>query len=248
MNVKAVYQRPESLREVSTHYCPGCGHGVIHRIITEIIDELGARERTLSVAPVGCAVLAYDYFDFDCMEAPHGRTPAVATGLKRVHPDHLVFTYQGDGDLAAIGTGEIIHCANRGENISVIFVNNGTYGMTGGQMAPTTLLKQKTSTTSQGRDAGLAGFPLKITEMLSLTPGSAFLARSSVTSPANIRKTKKFIRKAFQVQEKKQGFSLVEILSSCPVNMRKTPVEANQWIDENSSEIFKLGIIKDVTG
>ena len=248
MEIKTVFSKPESLFDTPFHYCPGCGHGIIHRLIAELLDEMGARERTLSVAPVGCAVFAYHYFNFDCMEAPHGRTPAVATGLKRVHPDHLVFSYQGDGDLAAIGTGEIIHCANRGENITVIFVNNGTYGMTGGQMAPTTLLNQKTTTTPKGRSATQEGHPLKITEMLALTPGSAFLARSAVSSPQNIRITKKYIRKAFEVQDQKLGFALVEILSACPVNWGLTPVQAIRRIEETVIKEYPLGIIKDTIG
>ena len=248
MEVKTVFKKPESLLDVPFHYCPGCGHGIIHRLIAEILDEMGARERTLSVAPVGCAVFAYNYFNFDCMEAPHGRTPAVATGLKRVHPDHLVFSYQGDGDLAAIGTGEIIHCANRGENITVIFVNNGTYGMTGGQMAPTTLINQKTTTTPNGRNAAREGYPLKITEMLAITPGSAYLVRGSVSSPANIRIAKKYIRKAFEVQDRKLGFSLVEILSPCPVNWGLTPAQSNRHIEETIVKEYPLGIIKDILG
>jgi 2-oxoglutarate/2-oxoacid ferredoxin oxidoreductase subunit beta len=248
MKTKIIYKKPESLTDVPNHYCPGCGHGVIHRLIAEIIDEMGARERVLSVVPVGCAVFAYFYFNFDCMEAPHGRTPAVATGLKRVHPDHLVFSYQGDGDLAAIGTGEIIHTANRGENISVIFVNNGIYGMTGGQMAPTTLLNQKSTTTPKGRDPFKEGYPLKITEMLAIPDRSVFLARGAVNTPKNIMATKKYIRKTFEVQDKKQGFSLVEILSSCPVNWRLSPVDANKRIEEVVSKTYPLGVIKDTTG
>jgi len=245
MEIKTVFKRPESLTDAIFHYCPGCGHGIIHRLIAELLDEMGARERCLCVAPVGCAVFAYFYFNFDCMEAPHGRTPAVATGLKRVHPDHLVFSYQGDGDLAAIGTGEIIHCANRGENITVIFVNNGTYGMTGGQMAPTTLLNQKTTTTLKGRSGVQDGYPLKITEMLALTPGSVFLARGAVSSPLNIRLTKKYIRKAFEVQDRKLGFSLVEILSPCPVNWGLTPVQSMRYIEDTVVKEYPLGIIKD---
>ena len=247
MRQKTIFKKPESLKDAPFHYCPGCGHGIVHRLIAEVIDEMGARERMLSVAPVGCAVFAYDYFNFDCMEAPHGRTPAVATGLKRVHPDHLVFSYQGDGDLAAIGTGEIVHCANRGENISVIFVNNGIYGMTGGQMAPTTLLEQRSTTTREGRDAAFAGYPLNITEMLAIPPGSVFLARSAVDSPQNIRLSKRYIKKAFQVQEKKLGFSLVEILSACPVNWHLTPSDSNRRIKEIVSKQYPLGVIKDTT-
>lgn len=247
MAIKTIFKKPESLKDQPTHYCPGCGHGIIHRLLAEVFDEMGARERVLSVAPVGCAVFAYHYFNFDCMEAPHGRTPAVATGLKRVMPDRLVFSYQGDGDLAAIGTAEIIHCANRGENITVIFVNNGIYGMTGGQMAPTTLLNQYTTTTIGGRDPKTAGYPLKITEMLALTPGSAFLVRSSLHSPREIRLTKKYIRKAFEIQEQKLGFSLVEILSPCPVNWGLSPVASLKRIEEVVTKEYPLGIIKDTS-
>jgi 2-oxoglutarate ferredoxin oxidoreductase subunit beta len=245
--LKTIFKRPESLKDQYTHYCPGCGHGIIHRLLAEVIDEMGARERVLSVAPVGCAVFAYHYFNFDCMEAPHGRTPAVATGLKRVKPDHLVFSYQGDGDLAAIGTAEIIHCANRGENITVIFVNNGIYGMTGGQLAPTTLINQYSSTTIGGRDPKSAGYPLKITEMLALTPGSAFLVRSSLHSPREIRITKKHIRKAFEIQDQKLGFSLVEILSPCPVNWGLSPAASLKRIEDVVTREYPLGIIKDIT-
>lgn len=246
-DMKTVFARPESMQPTVMHYCPGCGHGIIHRLIAEVIDQLGMRERTVAVAPVGCAVTAYNYFNFDVCEAPHGRTPCVATGIKRVHPGNLVFTYQGDGDLAAIGTGEIVHTANRGELISVIFVNNGVYGMTGGQMAPTTLLKQKTTTTHKGREAKLAGFPIKITEMLAITPGSAFIARCAVNSPKNILTTKRYIRTAFQTQLDGLGFSLVEVLSSCPVNWHVTPAQANRHIDEVVTKEYPLGIIKDVT-
>jgi len=247
MKTRTIFKKPESLTDRYTHYCPGCGHGIIHRLVAEVIDEMGARERVLSVAPVGCAVFAYFYFNFDCMEAPHGRTPAVATGLKRVRPDHLVFSYQGDGDLAAIGTGEIIHCANRGENITVIFVNNGIYGMTGGQMAPTTLLNQVSTTTPGGREPGFAGYPLKITEILAITDGSAFLARSSVHSAKHIRTAKKYIRKAFDTQEQKKGFSLVEILSPCPVNWKLSPADSMKRIEQVVAKQYPLGIIKDVT-
>jgi len=245
--VKTVFARPESMQPTPMHYCPGCGHGIVHRLIAEVIDELGMRERTVGVAPVGCAVTAYNYFNFDVCEAPHGRTPCVATGIKRVHPGNLVFSYQGDGDLAAIGTGEIVHTANRGELISVIFVNNGTYGMTGGQMAPTTLLKQKTATTHMGRDAKLAGYPIKISEMLAVTPGSAYIVRGAVNSPKNVLKAKKYIRTAFQTQLNGLGFSLVELLSSCPVNWRITPTQSNRYIDEVVTKEYLLGIIKDVT-
>ncbi len=247
MKTKVLFKRAESLTSTPFHYCPGCGHSIVHRLVAEVIDDLGARERTLAVAPVGCAVFAYNYFNFDCSEAPHGRTPAVATGMKRVHPGHLVFSYQGDGDLAAIGTAEIIHCANRGENITVIFVNNGIYGMTGGQMAPTTLLHQRSTTTVDGREAAFAGYPLKITEMLAIPLGSAFLARGAVNSPKNIRITKRYIKKAFQIQQERRGFSLVEILAACPINWRLSPVEANRHIEEIVMKEYPLGIIKDIT-
>ena len=242
--MKKVFSLPESMKDVRTHYCPGCGHGVIHRLIGEVIDELGIREKTIGVPPVGCAVIAYDYFNIDMTEAAHGRTPAVATGIKRVLPEKIVFTYQGDGDLAAIGTSEIIHAGNRGEKITVIFVNNAVYGMTGGQMAPTTMLGQVTATTPAGRDLS-AGHPLKISELLAQLPGTVFICRTAITSPVNIRKTKSAIKKAFEVQLENKGFSLVEILSPCPSYWRVSPKEAKKWIEEKMIPIFPLGIIKD---
>ena len=235
------------MKDVSTHYCPGCGHGIIHRLVAEVIDELGIREITIGVAPVGCAVLAYNYLNIDMAEAPHGRTPAAATGIKRVQPDKVVFTYQGDGDLAAIGTGEIVHTASRGENITTIFVNNAIYGMTGGQMAPTTLLEQRTETTPFGRKAEQAGFPLKVPEMLESLEGAVYLARETVTSPKNIVRLKKYIKKAFQNQLKKAGFSLVEVLSPCPVNWKLEPIDAYKWVDKNMVQYYPLGEIKDKT-
>jgi len=238
-------KRPESLKPARHLYCPGCGHGIIHRLIAEVVDELDIREKTIGIAPVGCAVFAYDYFNFDVSEAAHGRPPAVATGIKRVLPDRIVFTYQGDGDLAAIGTAEIIHTANRGENITVIFVNNANYGMTGGQMAPTTLLNQKTLTTPSGRDVARDGYPLKVCELLSSLEGVKFLARCAVNKPANVIQTKKLIKKAFQYQIENKGFSLVEILSMCPVNWELKPVDACKWIDETMSKTFPLGIFKE---
>lgn len=238
------YKRPISLRDKPTHYCPGCGHGIIHRLVAEVIDELEAREETIGVAPVGCAVLAYFYFNFDVTEAAHGRTPAVATGIKRVHPKNLVFSYQGDGDLAAIGTAEIIHTANRGEKITVIFVNNGNYGMTGGQMAPTTLPGQQTTTTPGGRIPERDGFPLKICELLKSLEGAVYLARASIHNPKEILKTKKAIKRAFEIQKEGKGFSLVEILSMCPVNWRLSPVDSLKWIEENMIPYFPLGEIK----
>jgi len=245
MEVK--FKRPESMTDLHMLYCSGCGHGIVHRLIAEVIDEFNMREKTVGVIPVGCAAFAYEYFNFDVSEAPHGRTPCVATGIKRVFPDYFVFSYQGDGDLAAIGTGEIIHTANRGENITVIFINNGNYGMTGGQMAPTTLISQKTTTTQLGRNAKLHGYPLKITEMLAVSPGSAYIVRTCVTSPKRIIETKRYIKKAFEVQKEKKGFSLVEVLSSCPVNWKLSPVDANKRIEEIVSKEYPLGIIKDIT-
>jgi len=239
-----IYSHPESLRDVSTHYCPGCGHGLAHRLISEVVDELKIRERIIAVAPVGCAVIAYDYWDFDCSEAAHGRALAVATAIKRVRPKNIVFTYQGDGDLAAIGTNETIHAANRGENLSVFFINNAVYGMTGGQMAPTTLLNQKTSTTLSGRNAQLQGYPLKISEMLSLLPGVKYIERVSLHSPQEIIKTKKAIKRAFMNQIEGVGFSLVEILSPCPTYWGRSPKQALDWIKEVMQKEFPLGVIK----
>lgn len=232
------------MKDVPMHYCAGCGHGLIHRLICEVIDDLGIKGNTVAVAPVGCAVLAYDYWDFDTMEAPHGRTPAVATGLKRVLPDSLVFTYQGDGDLAAIGTSEIIHAANRGENISVIFVNNGVYGMTGGQMAPTTLKGQITATSPHKRRVEKEGYPLKITEMMALLDGTAYLERTSVDSYVNITKTKKAIEKCFRTQLDKKGFSMVEIISPCPTYWGMSPERSMERIRSEVVKEYPLGVIK----
>jgi 2-oxoglutarate ferredoxin oxidoreductase subunit beta len=239
-----IYQRPTSLTSTHTHYCPGCTHGVAHRLIAEVIDELGIREKTIGVAPVGCAVFAYNYFDFDFAEAAHGRAPAMATGLKRVLPDKIVFTYQGDGDLAAIGIAEIIHAAARGENISVIFINNAIYGMTGGQMAPTTLPNMKTTSTPHGRDVALAGFPIRVPEMLSELEGVAYAVRRSLHNPAEIRKAKKAIRIAFENQMQGRGMSLVELLSSCPVNWNMKPDAALRWIETHMLPAFPLGDYK----
>lgn len=240
-----VYQRPASLRNVATHYCPGCTHGLIHRLIAEAIDELGLRERTICVAPVGCAVFAYEYFNVDGCEAAHGRAPAMATGLKRVMPDRVVFTYQGDGDLAAIGGNEILHAANRGEPITVFFVNNGIYGMTGGQMAPTTLPGQVTTTTQTGRSLAAHGHPLHITELLATLPGVAYAVRRSVHSPAEIRKTQKAIKLAFQCQLQGCGLSIVEILSTCPVNWHLDPTDALTYIRDQMLPVFPLGDFKN---
>ncbi|MBI5874012.1 MAG: 2-oxoglutarate oxidoreductase [Candidatus Omnitrophica bacterium] len=238
------YKRTESLYDVATHYCAGCGHGILHRIVAEAIDELGVREKTIAIAPVGCAVIAYDYWRLDCAEAAHGRALAVATAIKRVQPDKVVFTYQGDGDLAAIGTAETIHAANRGENLTVIFVNNAVYGMTGGQMAPTTLLSQKTATTPLGRDAKLAGYPLKISEMLALLDGVYSVERTSVSNPKEVFNTKRAIKQAFENQIQNKGFSMVEVLSMCPTYWDKTPVDAAKWIEDHMSQYFKLGKLK----
>jgi 2-oxoglutarate ferredoxin oxidoreductase subunit beta len=239
-----IYSHPQSLRDVPTHYCPGCGHGLAHRLIAEVVDELKIRERVIAVAPVGCAVIAYDYWDFDCSEAAHGRALAVATGIKRIRPQNIVFTYQGDGDLAAIGTNETIHAANRGENLTVFFINNAVYGMTGGQMAPTTLLNQKTSTTPEGRNAQFQGYPLKISEMLALLPGVKYIERVALSSPQEIIKTKKAIKKALINQIEGVGFSLVEMLSPCPTYWGLSPKDSLEWIKNTMAKEFPLGVIK----
>ncbi|MEW6102005.1 MAG: thiamine pyrophosphate-dependent enzyme [Candidatus Omnitrophota bacterium] len=239
-----VFSRPESLQDIPTHYCPGCGHGIAHRIIAEVVDELKIREKVIGVTPIGCAVVAYDYWDFDCCEASHGRALAVATAIKRTRPENIVFTYQGDGDLAAIGTNETIHAANRGENLSVVFINNAVYGMTGGQMAPTTLLGQKTATTPFGRDYKNAGFPLKISEMLSLLAGVKYIERVSLDSPQGVIQTKRAIREAFKNQVEGVGFSLVEILSACPTYWNMAPKEALGWMRNVMKKEFPLGRIK----
>jgi len=245
--MKKVFTKPESMYDRATHYCSGCGHGVAHRLICEVIDELGIREKTIGVAPVGCAVLAYDYWNFDVTEAAHGRTPAVATAIKRVHPDKMVFSYQGDGDLAAIGTAEIIHTANRSENITVIFINNAVYGMTNGQMAPTTLIGQRTLTTPAGRNQKTDGYPLKISEMLATLQGATYIERTSTHTPNDIVKTKRAIKKAFGVQADRKGFSLVEILSACPTCWGVTPKESINWIEDNMVPYYPLGVIIDRT-
>lgn len=242
--MKKIFSHPESLRKISTHYCPGCGHGIVHRLICEVIDELKIRERVIGVCPVGCSVVAYNYFDFDCCEAAHGRALAVATGIKRMHPELVVFTYQGDGDLAAIGTNETIHSANRGENLTVIFINNAVYGMTGGQMAPTTLLGQKTATTPYGRKKESEGYPLKISEMLSILPGVKYIERCSLHSPQEIIKTKKAIEEGFRNQIEDKGFSLIEILSACPTYWEKSPQESLDWIRDVMTKVFPLGRLK----
>ncbi|MGO5064280.1 2-oxoglutarate oxidoreductase [Clostridium sporogenes] len=242
-----VYQPPKALMDVPTHYCPGCTHGVIHKLVGEVIDELGVLDKTIGVAPVGCSVLAYNYFACDMFEAAHGRAPAVATGIKRANPDAVVFTYQGDGDLAAIGTAEIVHIATRGENITTIFVNNCIYGMTGGQMAPTTLPGQVTETTPYGRDTSYAGFPIRVAEMISTLTGACYVERVSVNTVPNILKAKKAIKKAFQNQIDKKGFSLVEVLSICPTNWGLTPQESMEWLKDNMIPYYPLGVKKDTT-
>ena len=238
------FSKPKSMRDISTHYCAGCGHGVVHRLICETVDELQIREKVIGIAPVGCAVIAYDYWDFDVTEAAHGRVPAVATGIKRTSPENIVFGYQGDGDLAAIGTAEIIHAANRGENISIIFVNNAVYGMTGGQMAPTTILNQKTSTTPRGREQKRDGFPLKVCELLSVLPGVFYAERVSVHDPKNVLKTKKAIKKIFQNQIDGKGFSIVEVLSPCPTYWGLSSKESVKWIDNTMVKEYPLGVFK----
>ncbi len=241
---RIIYQRPELLDEKSTHYCPGCGHGIIHRLLAEVLGELDLGSRTIAVAPVGCSVFAYDYLRLDWIEAPHGRAPAVATGVRRVRPDAFVLTYQGDGDLAAIGTGEIVHVAARGERITGVFVNNGIYGMTGGQMAPTTLLGQKTTSTPHGRDARLAGFPIPITEMLALLPGVAYVARGTIADAGSIGKLKAMLKRACQAQLADEGFALVEVLSNCPVGWGMSAPESIEHLAE-VAKTYPLGVILD---
>jgi 2-oxoglutarate/2-oxoacid ferredoxin oxidoreductase subunit beta len=239
-----VYQRPNSFTDVSTHYCPGCTHGVAHRLIAEVLDEMGIAEKTIGVAPVGCSVFAYNYFDTDFVEAAHGRAPAMATGIKRVLPDRVVFTYQGDGDLASIGMAEIIHAAGRGENITVVFINNAIYGMTGGQMAPTSLPGQKTTSSPNGRDVEMQGYPLRMSEMIATMDGVGYVVRRSLHDPKNIRQAKKAIRTAFETQLRGLGFSMVELLSTCPTNWGINPVESLKWVEEHMLPVFPLGDYK----
>jgi 2-oxoglutarate ferredoxin oxidoreductase subunit beta len=245
---KKIFSRPRYLKKAAFHYCPGCGHSIVHRLVAEVIEELDIGAKTIGIPPAGCAVLAYDYFDIDIAEAAHGRGAAVATGIKRVLPDRIVFTYQGDGDISAIGTAETIHAANRGENITALFINNSVYGMTGGQMAPTTILGQNTTTTPGGREAKRDGWPLNLSEMLALIRGAVYIERTAVNSPKNIMQTKKAIKKAFKVQMANMGFSLVEILSTCPTNWRMSPVDACKWVEESMVKVFPLKLIKDETG
>jgi len=244
--MRIVYERPKLLKEAHFHYCPGCGHGIINRLLMEVIEEMDLQGDAICVAPAGCGMLLYNYFEIDVIESAHGRGAAVATGIKRVRPQNLVFSYQGDGDLAAIGTAEGLPAANRGENITVIFVNNGVYGMTGGQMAPTTLLEQVTTTTPTGRDADVAGHPVRICEVFSALDGTSYLERVTVNKPAAVIKAKKAIAKAFQRQIDGAGFSLVEILSPCPVNWKMAPLQACAWIDEVMVKEFPLGVFKEV--
>ena len=240
-----VYSRPRLLTEVNTHYCPGCSHGVVHRIVAELLDEMGLENRAVGVAPVGCAVFAYNYIDVDWVEAAHGRAPAVATALSRLSPDNLVFTYQGDGDLAAIGTAETIHAANRGENIAIIFINNAIYGMTGGQMAPTTLIGQKTATSPYGRRVDLNGHPLNISNLLAQLDGTCYVTRQAVNTPAAVRKAKAAIKKAFENALAKKGTSVVEIVGTCSSGWKMTPAQANDWMAEHMTQHYPLGDLKN---
>lgn len=248
VTMQQVFARTKGLKEKETHYCPGCTHGITHRMVAEVLEEMDVLEETIGVASVGCSVLSYEYFNCDMTQAPHGRAPAVATGVKRVRPDRMVFTYQGDGDLASIGMGEIIHAAARGENITVIFVNNAIYGMTGGQMAPTSLVGQKTATTPGGRSARQQGSPIRISEMLATLDSVAYIERVSTHDVKHLRTTKKAIQKAFEVQRKGLGFSLVEILSTCPTNWGYSPEESLTWVKDNMVPVYPLGVFKQVEG
>ncbi|WP_041591718.1 thiamine pyrophosphate-dependent enzyme [Thermoanaerobacter mathranii] len=240
-----VFQKTKGLTDTPFHYCPGCTHGIIHRLVAEVMEELDVLDKAIGVAPVGCAVFAYEYFNCDMQEAAHGRAPAVATGIKRVHPDKIVFTYQGDGDLAAIGTAEIVHAAARGENITVIFVNNANYGMTGGQMAPTTLIGQETITTPYGRKPEINGYPIRVSEMLATLDGTAYIERVAVYDVKHVMQAKKAIKNAFLAQIQKKGFAMVEVLSSCPTNWGMTPIEALNWIKDYMEPYYPLGVYKN---
>ena len=239
------FKKTKGLTDAPLHYCPGCTHGIIHRLVAESLEELGVLDRTVGVASVGCSVFTYNYFNCDMVQAAHGRAPAVATGIKRARPDDIVFTYQGDGDLAAIGTAETVHSAARNENITIIFVNNAIYGMTGGQMAPTTLPNQITQTSPYGRDVTVVGYPVKVSEMLSQVDGASYVERVAVNNVKNIMKAKKAIKKAFQNQIDGKGFSLIEVLSTCPTNWGKSPADAIKWLDENMATYYPLGVYKD---
>lgn len=244
-NMDKVYQRPTTLVDTPTHYCPGCGHGTAHRLVAEIIEEMGIQETTVGVAPVGCSVFAYNYMDIDMQQAAHGRACAVATAIKRLMPDKYVFTYQGDGDLAGIGGNETLHTCNRGENITIIFINNAIYGMTGGQMAPTTLLGQVTTTSPRGRQAVGMGYPIRMSELIKELPAVRYVERCAVNNPGRVRKTKKALQKAFAMQKEGRGTCFIEILSNCPSNWKMSPVDANKWIDDNMLPYFPLGVFKD---
>ena len=245
--MKTVFEKPHALTDIPFHYCPGCTHGIFHRLVAEVLDELGIEGQTVGIAPVGCSVFAYNYFNCDMIEAPHGRAPAVATGVKRANPDKTVFTYQGDGDLAAIGTAETVHVGARGENITVIFINNAIYGMTGGQMAPTTLLGQVTTTSPYGRKKEIQGNPIRVCEMVSTLDGAAYVERVSVDCVKNVVAAKKAIKKAFEVQQQGLGLSLIEVLSTCPTNWGLTPQKALEWLRENMIKHYPLGVYKDIT-
>ncbi|HCS75146.1 MAG TPA: 2-oxoglutarate oxidoreductase [Clostridiales bacterium] len=244
--MKKVFQKPQSLTDKPMHYCPGCTHGIVHRLVAEVMDELDIREDTIGIAPVGCAVFAYDYFNCDMQEAAHGRAPAVATGVKRVHPDKVVFTYQGDGDLTSIGAAEIVHAANRGEKITTIFINNAIYGMTGGQMAPTSLLGQVTTTSPYGRKAETEGYPIRMSEMLAALEGAAYIERVSVHDIKHIRQAKKAVKKAFECQITGKGFAMIEVLSTCPTNWGMSPKESLEWVAANMIPYYPLGVKKEV--
>jgi 2-oxoglutarate ferredoxin oxidoreductase subunit beta len=239
-----VYKRTDLLVDRALSYCPGCGHGVAHRMLMEVIEEMGIQDKTIGISPVGCSVLAYDFMNVDMLGAAHGRAPALATAIKRMWPDRFVFTYQGDGDLAAIGTAETIHSCNRGENFTIIFINNGIYGMTGGQMAPTTLVGMRTSTSPYGRDVSMMGYPLKITELIAQLPGTYYVTRQAVHTPNHVRKTKKAMRKAFEIQKEKKGLTFIEIVSNCNSGWKMTPVQSNKWMEENMFPFYPLGDIK----
>lgn len=245
--MQTVFKKTPILTDAVLHYCPGCGHGIVHRLVAEVVDELGIQDRTIAIVPVGCAVFGYKYFNLDSIEAAHGRAPAAATGVKRTNPNNVVFTYQGDGDLASIGTAEIVHAAHRSEKITTIFINNAIYGMTGGQMAPTTLVGQKTTTSPYGRDKDHCGSPIRIAEMLATIEGSAYIERVAVNSPANIVRAKKAIKNAFECQLAGKGFSLVEVLSNCPTNWGMSPVESMEWLEKNMIPYYPLGVKKDIT-
>jgi len=245
--MSVLFEKTTGLADVKTHYCPGCSHGIVHRLLAECLEEMGELENAINVSPVGCAVLALDYFNFDGIQAAHGRAPATATGIKRVHPDKIVTTYQGDGDLASIGMCEIVHAAARGERITTIFINNGIYGMTGGQMAPTTLPGMKATTAPYGRDVNLNGYPIRVSEMLSTLDGAKYIERVSVDSPANVIKAKKAIRRALEVQKAGEGFSMIEVMCSCPTNWGKTPVDAMKFIRDEMIPYYPLGVYKDTT-